>query len=135
MTYFYNPSSPSEDECEQPADQVVTCDFVGAAIVLSNHPVAVAVDGVKYFGNDANVGQAFSYSATGNVFELQAAPLVQKGSPATGMGATSGITFLNPNASATFITVAWVNPSGFAASNFGDSVVWVPGSRRASSTR
>ena len=31
-------------------------------------PVAVAVDGVKYFGNDANVGQAFSYSATGNVF-------------------------------------------------------------------
>ena len=38
MTYFYNPSSPSEDECEQPADQVVTCDFVGAAIVLSNSP-------------------------------------------------------------------------------------------------
>jgi len=127
MTYFYEPSNPSEDDCEQPADQVVTCDFVGAAIVLSEAPVAVAVDGVKYFGNDANVGQAFSYSATGNVFQFQAAPLVQKGSPATGMGATSGINFLNPNAAATFITVDWVNPSGFGASNFGDSIVWVPG--------
>jgi len=127
MTYLYNPSDPSEDECEQPADQVPTCDFVGAAIVLSEWPVAVAVDGVKYFGNDANVGQAFSYSATGNVHNWQAAPLVQKGSPATGMGATSGITFLNPNAFATFITVDWVNPSGFGASNFGDSIVWVPG--------
>jgi hypothetical protein len=127
MTYFYNPSDPSEDECEQPADQVPTCDFVGAAIVLSEYPVAAAIDGVKYFGNDANVGQAFSYSATANAFELQAAPLVQKGSPATGMGATSGITFLNPNAGATFITVDWVNPSGFDASNFGDTVVWVPG--------
>jgi hypothetical protein len=127
MTYFYNPSDPSEDECEQPADQVPTCDFVGAAIVLSEWPVAVAVDGVKYFGNDANVGQAFSYTATGNVHNWQAAPLVQKGSPATGMGATSGITFLNPNAFATFITVDWINPSGFGASNFGDSIVWVPG--------
>ncbi|MGH9174099.1 MAG: hypothetical protein ACRD1H_07060, partial [Vicinamibacterales bacterium] len=127
MTYFYNPSDPSEDECEQPADQVPTCDFVGAAIILSEHPVAVAVDGVKYYGNDANVGQAFSYSATGNVFQLQAAPLVQKGSAADGMGDTSGINFLNPNANATFVTVDWVNPSGFDASNFGDTVVWVPG--------
>jgi hypothetical protein len=127
MTYFYNPSSPSEDDCDQPADQVPTCDFVGGAVIISDNPVAAVVDGVKYFGNDANVGQAFSYSATGNVFEIQAAPLVQKGNPATGMGATSGINFMNPNALATFVTVEWINPSGFGADNFGDAIVWVPG--------
>jgi hypothetical protein len=127
MTYFYNPSDPSEDDCDQPADQVPTCDFVGGALILSDWPVAAAIDGVKYFGNDANVGQAFSYAASGNVFQAQAFPLVQKGSPSTGMGATSGINFLNPNALATFVLVDWLNPSGFGADNFGDTIVWVPG--------
>jgi hypothetical protein len=87
----------------------------------------VAVDGVKYFGNDANVGQAFSYAATGNAYTSLALPLAQKGNPANGMGATSGINFLNPNAGATVVTTTWLNPSGFTASNFGDSIVWVPG--------
>jgi hypothetical protein len=127
MTYFYNPSQPSEDECEQPATDVPGCEFIGGAIILSEEPVAVAVDGVKYFGNDANVGQAFTYAATSNGYTSLAAPLVQKGNPATGMGATSGINFLNPNAAATVITTTWINPSGFAASNFADSIVWVPG--------
>jgi hypothetical protein len=128
MTYFYNPSDPSEDDCQQPAtDPNSGCDFIGGAVILSEAPVAVAVDGVKYFGNDANVGQAFSYSAIGNVFTDQAAPLVQKGNPANGMGATSGINFLNPNAQATTVTTTWINPSGFSASNFAPSIVWVPG--------
>lgn len=127
MTYFYNPSSPSEDDCDQPADQVPTCDFVGGAIIFSDEPVAVAVDGVKYFGNDANVGQAFTYSASGNLFEIQAAPLVQKGSPATGMGATSGINFMNPTDVSTVVAVDFINPSGFFADNNGESsIVWVP---------
>jgi hypothetical protein len=127
MTYFYNPSSPSEDDCEQPATDVPGCEFIGGAIILSEAPVAVAVDGVKYFGNDANVGQAFSYAATSNAYTDLSAPLVQKGNPATGMGATSGINFMNPNAVATVVTTTWVNPSGFGASNFADSIVWVPG--------
>jgi fimbrial isopeptide formation D2 family protein/uncharacterized repeat protein (TIGR01451 family) len=127
MTYFYNPSDPSEDDCDQPADQVPTCDFVGGALILSDFPVAVAVDGVKYYGNDANTGHAFSYAATGNLFEAQAMPLVQKGNPATGMGPTSGINFMNPNAQATLVAVTFINPSGFNASNYGTSMVLVPG--------
>jgi hypothetical protein len=43
------------------------------------------------------------------------------------MGATSGINFMNPNAAATVVTTTWINPSGFVASNFADSIVWVPG--------
>jgi hypothetical protein len=135
MTYFYNPSQPSEDDCEQPATDVPGCEFIGGAIILSEEPVAVAVDGVKYFGNDANVGQAFSYAATGNVFTDQAAPLVQKGNPATGMGATSGINFLNPNSGATVVTTTWINPSGFNASNFATASCGCRASRPASSTR
>ncbi len=127
MTYFYNPSDPSEDRCDQPATDVPGCEFIGGAIILSTNPVAVAVDGVKYFGNDANVGQAFSYSATGNAYDVLAAALVQKGNPANGMGATSGINFMNPNASATVVETTWLNPSGFGAANFGSSIVWVPG--------
>ncbi len=127
MTYFYNPSDPSEDRCDQPATDVPGCEFIGGAIILSSNPVAVAVDGVKYFGNDANVGQAFSYSATGNAYDVLAAALIQKGNPANGMGATSGINFMNANADATVVETTWLNPSGFGASNFGSSIVWVPG--------
>ena len=127
MTYFYNPSSPSEDECEQPATDVPGCEYIGGAIIFSEAPVAAVIDGVKYFGNDANVGQAFSYSATGNAYTDLAMPLVQKGNPIDGMGATSGINFMNPNAEATIVDTTWINPSGFGASNFGSSIVWVPG--------
>ena len=127
MTYFYNPSDPSEDRCDQPATDVPGCEFIGGAIILSSNPVAVVVDGVKYFGNDANVGQAFSYSATGNAYDVLAAALVQKGNPANGMGATSGINFMNPNSGAATVETTWLNPSGFGAANFGSSIVWVPG--------
>ena len=82
---------------------------------------------MKYFGDDADVGQAFSYSATGNIYNWQAMPLVQKGSPATGMGDTSGINLLNPNAAATLIEVDWINQSGFEADATGDTLIWVPG--------
>ena len=111
MTYYYEPSDPSEDDCQQPADQAPTCDFVGGAIVLSEYPVAVAVDGVKYYGDDSNVGHAFTYAATGNVYTDQALPLAQKGNPAIGHGRhQSGINFLNPNAVATFVQTWWINP-------------------------
>lgn len=53
--------------------------------------------------------------------------LVQKGNPANGMGATSGINFMNPNSGATTVETTWLNPSGFGAANFGSSIVWVPG--------
>lgn len=127
MTFFYDASSPSEDRCQQPATQVPGCEYIGGAIILSTSPVAAVVDGVKYFGNDANVGQAFSYSATGNAYDLLAAPLVQRGNPTTGFGATSGINFMNTNAAATVVTTHWINPSGFLATNFAPSTVWVPG--------
>lgn len=127
MTYFYNASDPSEDNCAQPATQVPTCDFIGGALILSQEPVTAVVDGVKYFGNDSNVGQAFSYSATGNAYEEQFAPLIQKGQASTGMGATSGINFMNPNPGSTTVQVEWVNPSGYSGSNYLPSVVWVPG--------
>lgn len=127
MTFFYNPSSPSEDRCLQPAQQVPGCEYIGAALILSSDPVAAVIDGVKYFGNDLNVGQAFSYSATSNLYDWLAAPLVQRGNPTTGFGATSGINFLNPNPQATTVWTTWINPSGVVASNFADSIVWVPG--------
>src|SRR5690606_10671552 len=68
-----------------------------------------------------------SYSATQNVYTWQAVPLVQKGSPTTGMGDTSGINMMNPNPEAVTANVYWVNPSGFNAANFGTSSVTIPG--------
>lgn len=122
MTYFYNPSSPSEDGTGQ--DPVM--DRLAGAVILSDYPVAAAVDAVKYFGNDANVGQAMSYNATANLVAQQAMPLVQKGNPATGMGATSGLNLLNPNVANNTIVVEWLNQSGFQADNFGVTTVVVP---------
>jgi len=122
MTYFYNPSDPAEDGTGQ--DPVM--DRLAGAVILSDLPVAAAVDAVKYFGNDANVGQAMTYNATGNIVAQQAMPLVQKGSPATGMGATSGLNLLNPYVANNTIVVEWLNQSGFLADNFGTTTVVVP---------
>ena len=96
MTYFYEPSDPSEDDCNQPADQAPTCDFVGAAVILSEYPVAVAVDGVKYYGNDGNVGHAFSYSATGNVYTELAAAARPEGQPGQRHGRDVGYQLPEP---------------------------------------
>ena len=124
MLTAYRPSAPSQDQNQQ--DPMY--DQVAGALILSDEPVAAVVDAVKYFGNDNNVGQAMSYNATANLSAFQANPLVQKGSPTTGMGATSGITLLNPLPIQNSIEVQWLNQSGFQADNFGVSTLIVPAS-------
>jgi len=122
MITAYRPSSPAQDQNQQNA----MYDQIAGALILSDYPVAAAVDAVKYFGNDNNVGQAMSYNATASMSTAQAMPLVQKGNPATGMGATSGLTMLNPLPLPNAMTVTWVNQSGFNAANFGTSTLVVP---------
>ena len=122
MVTAYRPSAPAQDQNQQNP----MYDQVAGALILSDYPVAAAVDAVKYFGNDNNVGQAMTYNATANLSFAQAMPLVQKGNPATGMGATSGLTLLNPLPVHNPIQISWLNQSGFNAANFGISTIIVP---------
>jgi hypothetical protein len=125
MTYFYDPAS-----------EIVDGGYIGGALILSEYPVAAVVDGVKYWdvgnvdqhGHANAYGHGFSYSATANAYEDLYAVLVMKGNPDTGMGATSGINMLNPNAAGTTANVTWLDPSGFVGSNFQGSTIWIPGS-------
>ncbi|CAN5612395.1 hypothetical protein BH23CHL2_BH23CHL2_20440 [soil metagenome] len=130
MTYLYDPSQAPQDNSQQDPTQDVNADIVGSALIWSQYPVAVAVDATKYPEStteaDANLFQASSYSATRSLYPLQFVPLVQKGNPASGLGATSGINIMNPGAVTTSVTVYWVNPSGVGASNFGTSHVTIP---------
>ncbi|HLT19368.1 MAG TPA: carboxypeptidase-like regulatory domain-containing protein, partial [Thermomicrobiales bacterium] len=131
MTYFYDPAIGPQDGSAQDPSADVNADIIGSALIWSDYPVAVAVDATKYpettTSDDPNIYQAMSYSATANLYVAQAFPLVQKGNPTTGMGATSGINIMNPNSNAAQATVYWVNPSGFGADNFGQSAVAIPG--------
>ena len=131
MTYFYDPSQAPQDNSLQDPSSDVNADIIGSAIIWSDYPVAVAVDATKYpestNSEDPNIFQAMSYSATANVYTTQVHPLVQKGNPTEGVGATSGINIMNPNATAAQASVWWVNPSGFGADNFGTSAVAIPG--------
>jgi len=122
MLVSYRPSSPAQDQNQQ---NPMLEQFAGA-LILSDEPVAAAVDAVKYFGNDNNVGQAMTYNATANLSNVQSNPLVQKGNPANTFGATSGITLLNPLPVQNSITVYWLNQSGFNAANFGAPTLIVP---------
>jgi hypothetical protein len=131
MTYFYDPSQAPQDNSLQDPTADVNADIIGSALIWSDYPVAVAVDATKYpestNSEDPNIFQAMSYSATANVYTTQVHPLVQKGNPTTGVGATSGINIMNPNATAALASVWWVNPSGFGADNYGTSAVAIPG--------
>ena len=131
MTYFYDPAQAPQDISLQDPTSDVNADIIGSAIIWSDYPVAVAVDATKYpestNSEDPNIFQAMSYSATANVYTTQVHPLVQKGNPTEGVGATSGINIMNPNATAAQASVWWVNPSGFGADNFGTSAVAIPG--------
>src|SRR5690606_38449240 len=131
MTYFYDPSITVQDSNSQDVTNDPNAGVVGSALIWSDEPVAAVVDATKYPETDPNGGadlfQATSYSATANVFPSQAVPLVQKGNPVDGMGDTSGINIMNPNATAVTANVYWVNPSGFNAQNFGVSSVTIPG--------
>ncbi len=131
MTYFYDPSVAPQDNNQQDVTNDPNAGVVGSAIIWSDHPVAAAVDATKYPETDPNGGadlfQGISYSATQNVFTWQAVALVQKGNPTDGMGDTSGINIMNPNATAATANVYFVNPSGFNAQNFGVSSVTIPG--------
>jgi len=122
MITAYRPSQPDQDQNQQN----VMFDQVAGALILSDYPVAAAVDAVKYFGNDNNVGQAMTYNATAALSTAQAMPLVQKGNPATGMGATSGLALLNPLPLPNSMAVTWLNQSGYNAANFGTSTIIVP---------
>ena len=130
MTYFYDPSIAAQDNNSQDVTTDPNAGVVGSAIIWSEHPVAAAVDATKYPETDPNGGadlfQATSYSATANIFPWQAVPLVQKGAAIDGMGDTSGINIMNPNAVAATANVYWVNPSGFQADNFGVGSVTIP---------
>jgi len=125
MTYFYDPSQ------DGPSSGDPNRGVVGSAIIWSDQPVAVAVDATKYpiasATSGADLFQGTTYNATQNVYTFQAIPLVQKGNPADGMGATSGINIMNPNATAATANVYWVDQSGMNASNFGISGVTIPG--------
>lgn len=123
MLISYRPSLPAQDQNQQNP----MYDQVAGALILSDYPVAASVDAVKYFGSDPNVGQAMTYNATANLSNVQSFPLVQKGDPNTGGGATSGLTLLNPLPIQNSIKVLWLNQSGYNASNFGTSTLIVPG--------
>jgi hypothetical protein len=78
--------------------------FVGSAIITSTngYELMAAVDQIKYFGDDPDVGQAMSYVTDGqNVNEADgsgealAMPLIQKGSTLQGTGDTSGVQLFN----------------------------------------
>ncbi|CAN5337352.1 hypothetical protein BH23CHL1_BH23CHL1_22780 [soil metagenome] len=131
MTFFYDPSQPAQNISAQDPQTDPNANVVGSALIWSDFPVAAAVDATKYPETDprggADLFQATSYSATQNLFDVQAVPLVQKGSPVDGMGDTSGINIMNPNSTAATVQVRYVNPSGFLASNFGTSSVTIPG--------
>jgi hypothetical protein len=131
MTYFYDPSINAQNISEQDVTTDPNAGVVGSALIWSDEPVAAAIDATKYPETDPTGGvdlfQATSYSATQNVFNWQAVPLIQKGSPIDGMGDTSGINIMNPNAAAVTANVYFVNPSGFNAQNFGVSSVTIPG--------
>lgn len=101
--------------------------FVGAAVLSSPLPFHAAVDEVKY-----SEGEAMSYIATAvnvedddptppdsgllGAFPRLALPLVQKGSPFTGLGDTSGINLFNADADDDVdAAVAFFQPSGALA--------------------
>jgi hypothetical protein len=77
--------------------------FVGSAIITSTNGenLMAAVDQVKYFGDDPDVGQAMSYVTNGDDFdqadsdEALAMPLIQKGSTLQGTGDSSGVQLFN----------------------------------------
>ena len=131
MTYIYDPAQAPQDNSLQDPTQDVNADIIGSALIWSDYPVAVAVDATKYpestTSEDPNIFQAFSYSATANVYTTQVHPHVGKGNATDGTGATSGINIMNPNSTAAQASVWWVNPSGFGADNFGTSAVAIPG--------
>ncbi len=125
MTYFYDPAHDTPNTGDP------NRGVVGSAIIWSQHPVAATVDATKYPetnpGGGADLFQATSYNATQNIYTFQAVPLVQKGNPADGKGASSGINILNPHPEVVTANVYWVNQDGFNASNFGVSSVTIPG--------
>lgn len=125
MTYFYDPAH------EVPNSGDPNRGVVGSAIIWSQQPVAATVDATKYPDSNAagaaDLFQATSYNATQNIYTFQAIPLVQKGNPSDGMGASSGINMINPHPDVVTANVYWVNQDGFNASNFGVSSVTIPG--------
>ncbi|HEX7101521.1 MAG TPA: DUF4815 domain-containing protein [Nitrolancea sp.] len=135
MEYIYTPNTQ---------DLGLNSGFVGAAVLTSLLPFHAAIDEVKYSGTGQDVGQAMSYIATDagasaawcaadssfpfcdwnkyRVLKPYGAwpslnvPLIQKGSPLTGLGDTSGINLFNSSASAS--TTDWISfyqPSGALA--------------------
>jgi hypothetical protein len=135
MEYIYTPNTQ---------DLGLDSGFVGAAVLTSLLPFHAAIDEVKYSGTGQDVGQAMSYIATdagasaswcaaGSSFPFCQwnkyrvlkpygtwpslnIPLIQKGSPLTGLGDTSGINLFNSSASAS--TTDWISfyqPSGALA--------------------
>lgn len=129
MTYIYDPSEQSQAAAsEEPGDP--DGESLGAALIWSEYPVAVAIDATKYppgaTVGDASDVQSLTYSATANLFNQQAFPLVQKGSSADGSGPISGINVMNPHDQTAEVTLRWVNQSGYPASDYGPTTLVIP---------
>jgi hypothetical protein len=114
MEYVYTPGTDSAGFANS------THIFVGAAVISGTQPFHAAVDQVKYFGNDPDVGQAMSYiveddpamdvGEDNGVFvsgDLLAVPLFQRGNPASGLGDTSGIQLFNASADHSVTANVW----------------------------
>jgi len=136
MEYIYTPNTQ---------DLGLNSGFVGAAVLTSVLPFHAAIDEVKYSGTGQDVGQAMSYIATDagasaawctadsthksgcewnkyrvlkpyGAYPQLNIPLIQKGSPLTGMGDTSGINIFNSSAEASSTAdISFYQPSGALA--------------------
>ena len=129
MEYIFTPGTQ---------DLGLISGFVGAATITGTGSLHAAVDQVKYFGGDPDVGDAMSYvteppmPTLGDFLELigeielpfdseilsidagtMVVPLIQKGNPNTGTGDTSGIQIFNSLASIPAeVDVDFYDPTG-----------------------
>jgi hypothetical protein len=108
MNFIYTPASGTGEA------------FLGAAVIESEEWICAVVDEVKYTGDQPDVGHAMSYPTTETIAwstEALTLPLLQKGSPFTGMGDTSGVQIFNPSPDSVLIEVTIVDQAGIAVMN------------------
>jgi hypothetical protein len=111
MSFVYSPASLDVEDDDNGDEND---GFVGSAVITSEHPIAGAVDEVKYFGDDPDTGHAMSYMVelgAAQVGESLSMPLVQRGD-ATPSGDTSGIQIFNPTDDSVTVALWYVHQNG-----------------------